>query len=87
MPLVERIGEHVFGGAVLHADDTPVPVLAPGRGQTKTGRLWIALCDERPWSGAFYRYTPDCRGEHAAAQLGNCRGFLHADAYAGFNAL
>ncbi len=92
MPLVERIGEHVLAGAVLHADDTPVPVLAPGRGQTKTGRLWIALRDERPWSGAappaaFYRYTPDRRGEHAAALLGYCRGFLHADAYAGFNAL
>jgi transposase len=24
----------------LHADDTPVPVLAPGKGKTKTGRLW-----------------------------------------------
>ena len=92
MPLVERVGDHVLAGSVLHADDTPVPVLAPGRGQTKTGRLWVALRDERPWSGAappaaFYRYSPDRKGEHAEALLGKCRGFLHADAYAGFNGL
>jgi len=92
MPLVERVGDHVLAGPVLHADDTPVPVLAPGRGQTKTGRLWVALRDERPWSGAappaaFYRYSPDRKGEHAEALLGKCRGFLHADAYAGFNGL
>jgi hypothetical protein len=27
------------------------------------------------------------RGEHAEALLGSCRGFLHADSYAGFNTL
>src|ERR1700682_3334397 len=92
MPLVERIGQHVLAGPVLHADDTPVPVLAPGNGRTRTGRLWIALRDERPWCGtappaAFYRYSPDRRGERADGVLGKCRGFLHADAYAGFNGL
>ena len=92
LPLVERIGQHVLAGPVLHADDTPVPVLAPGHGRTRTGRLWIALRDERPWCGtappaAFYRYSPDRRGERAEALLGKCRGFLHADAYAGFNGL
>lgn len=91
-PLVKSIGDHVKAGPVVHADDTPVPVLSPGRGQTKTGRLWVALRDERPWSGAappaaFYRYSPDRRGEHAEALLGSCRGFLHADGYAGFQAL
>jgi transposase len=38
-PLVERLRQHVLGGEKLHADDTPVPVLAPGDGKTKTGRL------------------------------------------------
>jgi transposase len=92
LPLVESLGRHVLSGPVLHSDDTPVPVLAPGRGQTKTGRLWVALRDERPWSGTappavLYRYSPDRRGEHAEALLGGCRGFLHADAYAGFQSL
>jgi transposase len=89
-PLVEAIGQHVCAGPVLHADDTPMKVLAPGNGQTKTGRLWVAVRDERPWSGeappaAFYMYSRDRKGEHAEALLGGCRGFLHADGYAGFN--
>jgi len=41
-PLAAKIGEHVMAGNVIHADDTPVKVLAPGRGTTKTGRFWPA---------------------------------------------
>jgi transposase len=36
----------------LHVDDTPVPVLAPGTGKTKTGRLWTCVRDERPFAGS-----------------------------------
>lgn len=46
-PLAQAIGEHARAGSVLHADDTPVPVLDPGRGRTKTGRLWVLVRDER----------------------------------------
>src|SRR6202049_3660825 len=45
-PLADRIGEHVMAGSVIHADDTPIPVLAPGNGKTKTGRLWVYLRDD-----------------------------------------
>jgi transposase len=91
-PLVEAIGQHVRAGPVLHADDTPMKVLAPGHGKTKTGRLWVAVRDERPWAGsappaAFYRYSRDRKGENAEALLGGCRGFLHADGYGGFQSL
>jgi transposase len=91
-PLVEAIGQHVCAGPVLHADDTPMKVLAPGHGKTKTGRLWVVVRDERPWSGearpaAFYRYSRDRKGEHAKALLGGCSGFLHADGYGGFESL
>ena len=91
-PLTEAIGRHVCAAPVLHADDTTVQVLTPGLGRTKTGRLWAAVRDERPFAGtappaAFYRYSPNRKGEHAEALLGNCRGFLHADGYAGFNTL
>ena len=51
-PLVEAIRKHVCAGPVLHADDTTVPVLAPGLGRTRTGRLWAVVRDERPWAGA-----------------------------------
>jgi transposase len=91
-PLGEAIAGHVRSGLALHADDTPVPVLDPGRGKTKTGRLWVLVRDERPWGSrappaVLYRYSPDRKAEHAKALLDGCCGFLHADAYAGFKEL
>lgn len=91
-PLVEAVGKHVMAADKLHADDTPVPVLAPGTGKTKTGRLWVYLRDERPHGGTdppamLYRYTPDRKGEHPRGELAGFTGFLQADGYAGFGAL
>lgn len=91
-PLAEAIGEHTRAGTTIHADDTPVPVLAPGHGKTKMGRLWVAVRDERPWGSAvppaaYYRYAPDRTAEQADALLKGCSGYLHADAYAGFKHL
>ena len=91
-PLAELIARHVMAGRVIHADDTPVPVLAPGAGKTKTGRQWVYLRDERPHAGAappavLYRYTPDRKGEHCRAELARFVGWLHADGYAGFGRL
>ena len=88
-PLVELVAAHVMASRVIHADDTPVDVLAPGNGKTKTGRLWVYLRDERPHAGktppvVLYRYTPDRKGEHCRAELANFTGWLHADGYAGF---
>jgi hypothetical protein len=90
--LGEAIGARARAGPVLHADDTPVKVLDPGRGQTKEGRLWVLVRDERTWGSteppiAYYRYSPNRKGEHAEALLGACRGFLHADGYTGFGRL
>ncbi len=78
-PLAQRIARHVRAGGAVHADDTPVPVLDPGRGKTKTGRLWTAVRDERPYGStappaAFYLYSPDRKAEHARALLKDCRG-------------
>ena len=76
----------------LHADDTPVPVLEPGKGRTKLGRLWTYVRDERPAGQAtapavWFAYTPDRRGEHPHRHLAAFQGTLQADAYAGFNRL
>lgn len=73
-PLAEAIARHVRAGETIHADDTPVPVLAPGTGKTKTGRLWVAVRDERPWGSSvppavYYQYAPDRRSERAEALL------------------
>lgn len=91
-PLVEALGREVMGGERLFADDTPVPVLAPGTGKTKTGRLWVYVRDDRSHGGkappaALYRYTPDRKGERPRAHLKSFSGFLQADGYAGFEGL
>jgi transposase len=91
-PLIDALGRHVMAGAVLHADDTPVPVLAPGMGHTRTARLWAYVRDEQPWAGAappavLYRYSPDRKGEHPRAHLAGFQGTLQADGYAGFDGL
>src|SRR5215472_9975451 len=88
-PLVEALRRHVMSAEKLHTDDTPVPVLAPGRGKTKTGRLWTYVRDDRPWGdqtppAVWYAYTPDRKGEHPQAHLREFTGTLQADAYAGY---
>jgi transposase len=91
-PLVEGIGRYVLAAEKVHTDDTPVPVLDPGRGKTKTGRLWTYVRDDRPAAGrdppaVWYRYSPDRKGEHPQAHLKRFRGILQADAYGGYGTL
>jgi len=91
-PLVEALARYVLASSYLHGDDTPVPVLEPGRGKTKTGRLWTYVRDGRPWADSkapavLFRYSPDRRGEHPESHLKNFFGVLQADGYAGFDRL
>ena len=91
-PLVDAVGRYVKQAGKVHADDTPVPVLDPGRGKTKTARLWVYVRDDRPAGSAdppaaWYRYTKTGEGPHPRQHLAKFRGVLQADAFAGFNGL
>jgi len=91
-PLIDELKKYVLSAEKLHGDDVPVPVLEPGNGKTKTGRLWTYVRDDRPAgseapSAVWFAYSPDRKGEHPAAHLKNYRGILQADGYAGFNRL
>jgi hypothetical protein len=91
-PLVEALRRYVMAAEKLHGDDTPVPVLAPGNGKTKTGRLWTYVRDDRASGSmaapaAWFAYSPDRKGEHPQRHLRNFHGILQADAYSGFNKL
>ena len=91
-PLAAAIQRHVLSGQAIFADDTPVDMLSPGAGKTKTTRLWAYVRDERPWAGpsppaAFYRFSRDRKGEQPTEHLQNYSGWMHADGYAGFNEL
>jgi transposase len=91
-PIVTRIRDEVLKADKIHADDTPVPVLDPGRSKTATGRLWAYAADDRT-SGStapratWYRFTPDRTAAHPMAHLAGFRGFLQTDAYAGYDGL
>ena len=91
-PLVESLRRYVMAATKLHADDTPVPVLAPGNGRTRTGRLWAYLRDDRPAGdiaapAVWFAYSPDRKGEHPRRHLADFSGTLQADGYAGFHPL
>ena len=91
-PLVDALRRYVLAAEKLHGDDVPVPVLAPGKGKTKTGRLWTYVRDDRPAGSesapaVWFAYSPDRKGEHPAQHLKNYKGILQADGYAGFNKL
>jgi transposase len=91
-PLVDALRRYVLSASKLHADDTPVPVLAPGTGKTKTGRLWTYVRDDRPCGDSsppavWFAYSPNRQGEHPQRHLKEFRGTLQADAFAGFNAI
>ena len=91
-PLVASLGRYVLGAKKLHGDDTPVPVLCPGRGTTKQGRLWTYVRDDKPAGSTeppavLFRYSPDRKGERPQAHLASFVGVLQADAYAGFDRL
>ena len=91
-PLIAALRDEVLAGDKLHVDDTPVPVLAPGDGKTKTGRLWTYVRDDRPAGSeqppaVWFAYSPNRKGEHPQKHLKSFTGILQADAYAGFDAL
>jgi transposase len=91
-PLYDLTVSTVLSAPVLFADDTTLPVLDPGRGRTKTGRLWCYAVDPRTWKGpghpaAAYIYSQNRKGEHPAEHLAGFNGKLQVDGYTGFSAL
>jgi transposase len=91
-PLHALMLDTVLASPRVFADDTTLPVLDPGRGRTKTGRLWCYAVDNRPWCGpghpaVTYLYSEDRKAQHPAAHLKGFRGLLQVDGYAGFGRL
>jgi len=90
--LHEKLCADLFASDHLFADDTPVPVLDPGRGRTKTGRLWVYAREQRGWNGpappaAVYLFAPDRKAERPVAHMARFKGVVHVDGYAGFERL
>ena len=91
-PLYDLVVSTVLGSTKVFADDTTLPVLDPGRGRTKTGRLWCYAVDDRPWCGpshpaAAYVYSADRKNARPAGHLSDFSGVLQVDGYDGFKRL
>ncbi|HEY8613618.1 MAG TPA: IS66 family transposase, partial [Roseomonas sp.] len=86
VPVVRRMHEILLASPRLFADETTMPVLDPGRGQTKKGYAWVIARDDRPWGGrdppaVVFRYAPGRGAEHARALLRDYGGILQCDGY------
>ena len=86
-PLVDALKAEVLQHRVLHGDETPVAMLKPGNGKTHRAYLWAYA------PGAFetmravvYDFCDSRAGEHARTFLGEWRGNLVCDDYAGYKA-
>lgn len=91
-PLYDLVVARVLSAPKLFADDTTLPVLDPGRGRTKTGRLWCYAVDDRPWCGpshpaVAYIYAEDRKAIRPTTHLAAFDGVLQVDGYAGFKRL
>jgi transposase len=88
-PLVHSLQKYVLSAYKIHTDDTPVPVLSPGSGKTKTARLWVYARDDRTWAdpsppAVWYQYSENRKGENPRRHLADFAGVLQADAYAAY---
>ena len=98
-PVAQALKAELLRCQVLHADETPVAMLAPGKGKTQRAYLWAyaAACSE-PIKAVVYDFTPGRSGEHARVFLGHdperrerdqrpWTGHLVCDDFSGYKAL
>lgn len=86
-PLVDALREAVLAQRVVHADETPVQMLAPG--EKKTHRAYVWAYSSTPFSAlnaVVYDFSPSRAGEHARNFLGTWNGKLVCDDFAGYKA-
>ncbi|MDP3137600.1 MAG: IS66 family transposase [Burkholderiaceae bacterium] len=88
-PLVDRLTALLRERHVLHADETPVPQLDPGKGKTKKAYLWAYRSNDlEPGPPLLvFDYQPGRHGLHARNFLEGWHGHLMVDDYAGYKAL
>src|SRR5450830_884670 len=88
-PLADRLIELLKQRTVLHADETPVPQLDPGKGKTKRAYLWAYRSNnlEPDAPIVVFEFEPNRSGAHAQSFLADWQGHLMVDDYAGYKKL
>jgi transposase len=82
-PLYQRQKELVLQSPVLWTDDTPVTVLTGDKEGSRQGRFWTYIGDQHPYS--VYDFTESRARDGPAKFLTGFQGYLHADAYGGYD--
>lgn len=86
-PLVNALREELIKEAILHADETPVPMLAPGKKKTHQAYVWAyASTQQSALRAVIYEFAPSRAGRHARAFLEGWQGKLVCDDFAGYKA-
>jgi len=83
-PLYDKMAAQVKQSGKLHTDDTPIRVLDPGKGKTRTARFWVYVGDdEHPFT--VFDYTTSRSRDGPEKFLKDFKGYLQADAYTGYD--
>jgi transposase len=84
-PLIDALRETLLNEPILHADETPVPMLDPGKKKTHRAYLWAyATTPYAELKTVIYDFAPGRGGQHARDFLGDWQGKLICDDYGGY---
>lgn len=87
-PLAEALKGFIVGHSVVHADETPVKLLAPGKGKTSRAYVWVyRTTNFVAQRGVFYDFSTGRGGENARRVLQGFAGTLVSDDFSGYHAL
>jgi transposase len=86
-PLMPALKAEILARGVIYTDDTPVSMLEKGAGKTITGRMWVYVAGGPGSPLRIFEFTRDRCKKRPKEFLGEYRGFIHADAYKGYDAL
>ncbi|MFZ2452080.1 MAG: IS66 family transposase [Methylovulum miyakonense] len=86
-PLMAPLKAEILGRGVIFTDDTPVDLLEKGTGKTIQGRMWVYVAGGDGPPLRIFEFTRDRIKKRPREFLGNYRGYVHADAYKGYDDL
>ena len=83
-PLYKKMMREILRSKKIHTDDTPVKLLDPGRGKTQTARFWVYVGDDAH-AFTIFDFTPSRSRDGPEQFLKSFKGYLQADAFAGYD--
>jgi transposase len=86
-PLYDVLKAATLDSGVIFTDDSVIPLLEPGLGRTRQARLWVYIRGGPGPRLVIYDFTEDRRKARPLEFLANYQGFVHADAYSGYDEL